>query len=148
MTDKWLVGLGLELKAYDIDNKAMLCSHFECNGNYFIKSSIEDKISILAKAGYFVDDHTLLYVNGGWADARTTRENIATGLGTESYKIWQQGWSLGFGGEYNFYQNLTAKLEYRYTLYLDEKVDTNLFLAHEKQTLNQNEVTAGITYHF
>ena len=152
LNDKWLVGLGADFKTYNADEKAQqydladltdLC----CS----IKSSVENKFSVLAKAGYLVNDKVLLYVNGGWANAQIKRSYMDTFFDyADSRKNWQDGWTMGLGGEFNFYQNIAAKIEYRYTD-LGNKTVPNVFDGNwgkQLQDLHQNELTAGITYRF
>ena len=152
LNDKWLVGLGADFKTYNADEKAQqydladltdLC----CS----IKSSVENKFSVLAKAGYLVNDKVLLYVNGGWANAQIKRSYMDTDFDyADSRKNWQDGWTMGLGGEFNFYQNIAAKIEYRYTD-LGNKTVPNVFDGNwgkQLQDLHQNELTAGITYRF
>ena len=152
LSDKWLAGLGVELKTYSADDMAqqykstdssVLC----CT----IKSSIKNKFSLLAKAGYLVDDKTLLYVNGGWAGAQVKRNYMDTEFDyVDSYKNWQDGWTIGLGSELNIYQHITAKIEYRYTDLGSKKI-RNVFdgnWGEQHQDVYQNELTAGIAYRF
>ena len=152
LSDKWLVGLGTEFKTYSADDTAqqykstdstVLC----CT----IKSSIKNKFSLLARAGYLVDDKTLLYVNGGWAGAQIKRNYMDTEFNyVDSYKNWQDGWTIGLGSELNIYQHITAKIEYRYTDLGSKKI-SHVFdgnWGEQHQDVYQNELTAGIAYRF
>lgn len=152
LNDKWLVGLGADFKTYNADDKAQQYGLLDltdlcCS----IKSSIENKFSVLAKAGYLVNDKVLLYVNGGWANAQIKRSYMQTSIDyADSRKNWQDGWTMGLGGEFNFYQNIAAKIEYRYTD-LGNKTVPNVFdgdWGKQLQDLHQNELTAGIIYRF
>ena len=127
----------------------------QCDGpceTYYIKSSLKNKFSLLAKAGYLVNDKSLLYVNGGWANAQFKRnyfDDDDGGIGSgDSLKSWQDGWTLGLGSEYHFYNNLTAKIEYRYTDLGSKTTYSPYYDYYEKQNVRQNEVTAGVAYHF
>jgi outer membrane immunogenic protein len=150
VNDKWLLGLGAEFKTYNANNTSEQCDG-PCE-NYYIKSSLRNKFSLLAKAGYLVNDKTLLYLNGGWANAQFKRnyfDDDDGGIGSgDSFKSWQDGWTLGLGSEYHFYNNLTAKIEYRYTDLGSKTTYSPYFDYNEKQNAHQNEVTAGVAYHF
>lgn len=67
--------------------------------------------SVRARAGVAVD-RTLFYVTGGYAfgDADVTSES-----GLLAYGEMLHGYTLGGGLEYAFSNNMTARLEYRYT---------------------------------
>lgn len=145
LNDKWLIGLGAEFKTYNDSDTVpwTSTSNITCCS---ITSSTEQKFSLLAKAGYLINNEFLLYVNGGWANAEIKRSYVDDVPTT--YKNWQDGWTLGAGGEYSIYQNLTAKIEYRYTDLGDKKISRPFPNVFEKQTVYQNELTAGIAYHF
>lgn len=152
LNDKWLVGIGAEFKTYNADDTAQQFNATDltdlcCS----IKSSIKNKFSVLAKAGYLLNNKALLYVNGGWANAQIKRSYSDTDFEyVDSYKNWQGGWTLGLGGEFNFFQNMTAKIEYRYTD-LGNKTVPNVFNGNwgrELHDFHQDELTAGITYRF
>jgi outer membrane immunogenic protein len=66
----------------------------------------------------------------------------------ESHKSWQDGWTLGIGSEYNFYQNLTAKLEYRYTDLGSKSIYASNSSSTQTQNTRQNELNVGVAYHF
>jgi outer membrane immunogenic protein len=143
LTDKWLLGLGAEFKTYNAKDTVSWGGCIYCT----IKSSVENKFSLLAKAGYLINDKTMFYVNGGWANAQIKRD-FKDDYPTPPYKNWQDGWTLGAGGEYSIYQNLTAKIEYCYTDLGDKQISRPTASVYEKQSVYQNELTAGIAYHF
>ena len=82
------------------------------NANY----SVEPKYSfdLTARAGYLADAKTLLYVRGGYTNART-HAAMVNGTAIESGSSSQSGWLAGGGVERQVAQNLTARLEYRYS---------------------------------
>lgn len=153
LQNNFLVGIEAEFKSYDANKEGNVTDIF---GNVIplkINSSFENKFSFLGKIGYLINDKTLAYVKGGWANAQIKRDytNNYTPV-VESHKSWQDGWTLGIGSEYNFYQNLTAKLEYRYTdlgsksIYASNMVtDSSLT---QTQNTRQNELNVGVAYHF
>jgi outer membrane immunogenic protein len=70
--------------------------------------------SVSARAGYQVDPKTLLYVRGGYenVDARVSLVNAnVTGRDTRTY----DGWLAGAGVERYLTDNVSARVEYRYS---------------------------------
>ena len=109
-------------------------------------TDIDKKISLLAKLGYLLNDKTLAYIEGGWSDANLNRSYCQ---GTcETHKNWQDGFTLGLGGEYNFYGNLTAKVDYQFTRLTDKSNFITQWNDSYKHNVNQNELTFGMAYHF
>jgi len=150
-----LLGIQTEFKSYNANKESNFISSsdstvFPQQSN----SSFENKFSFLGKIGYLVNDKTLAYVKGGWANAQIKRDytNYLYAAVIESHKSWQDGWTLGVGSEYNFFQNLTAKLEYRYTdlgsksIYASNMVTDSSFT--QTQNTRQNELNVGVAYHF
>lgn len=84
-----------------------------------------------ARVGVAVGDarDTLLYFKGGYTNARTTAET-----GTVKVSQDDDGYRVGAGVEHKFSQNMTAKVEYRYSDY--------------GQGLNRNQVVAGVGIRF
>jgi outer membrane immunogenic protein len=100
--------------------------------------SIEPRYSfdVTARAGYLVDPKTLLYVRGGYTNARTHATVVsATAIGSGSRS--QSGWLAGAGVERQVAQNVTARFEYRYSKFGegDGKDD-------------RHRVLAGLAYRF
>ena len=145
-----LLGIEAEFKSYSANEEGSFVSNIYISPQK-IKSSFENKFSFLGKIGYLVNNKTLVYVKGGWANAEIKRDYTNYTAVVESHKSWQDGWTLGVGSEYNFYQNLTAKLEYRYTdlgsksIYASNMV-TDPF--NQTQNTRQNELNVGVAYHF
>ena len=150
LQNNFLVGIEAEFKSYDANKEGNVTDIY----GYVIQkinSSLEKKFSFLGKIGYLVNDKTLAYVKGGWANAQIkrdyTNENDPTAV-VESHKSWQDGWTLGIGSEYNFYQNLTAKLEYRYTDLESKSIYASNYSSTQTQNTRQNELNVGVAYHF
>jgi len=150
LPNRWLLGIGTEFKSYGIDKQ----NAYSSDSRFQLKSSFDNKFSLLAKAGYLLNDKSLIYVNGGWTNAKIKRDFLDEDLpqNSQSHKTWQDGWTVGLGGEYNFYQNLTAKIEYRYSDFGSESIYIPYFSSssnnNQKQNTYQNEFTLGVAYHF
>ncbi|MBS0475967.1 MAG: porin family protein [Proteobacteria bacterium] len=84
-----------------------------------------------ARVGVAVGDarDTLLYFKGGYTNARFTAET-----GGVSASTAEDGYRLGAGVEHKFTQNVSAKVEYRYSDY--------------GSGVNRNQVVAGVAYRF
>jgi outer membrane immunogenic protein len=78
--------------------------------------SIDPKYSfdLTARAGYLVDPRTLIYARGGYTNARA-RTSITNAAGVQSASDNQDGWVVGGGVERMVAQNVSARLEYRYS---------------------------------
>ena len=75
-----------------------------------------------ARAGILASPSTLIYVKGGYTNARY---NILANNGTTELdqNIDTDGWRLGAGAEMALSENLFAKLEYRYSKYEEAEID-------------------------
>ena len=150
LQNNFLVGIEAEFKSYDANKEGNVTDIY----GYVIQkinSSLEKKFSFLGKIGYLVNDKTLAYVKGGWANAQIKRDYYTDDTlpaVVESHKSWQDGWTLGIGSEYNFYQNLTAKLEYRYTDLESKSIYASNYSSTQTQNTRQNELNVGVAYHF
>src|SRR5579864_5827543 len=78
--------------------------------------SVDPKYSfdLTARAGYLVKPQTLLYVRVGYTNARV-RTTITTPGGIQSSSDARDGWLVGAGVERAVAQNVSARLEYRYS---------------------------------
>ena len=103
-----------------------------------INYSVEPKYSfdITARAGYLVTPQTLLYVRGGYASARV-RTTITNAAAIQSASDTEDGWLAGAGVERAVAQNVSARLEYRYSK-LSEGVGKD----------QRHRVLAGLSYRF
>lgn len=78
--------------------------------------SIDPKYSfdVTARAGYRLEPKTLLYIRGGYTNART-RATVTNGTVDESASRSESGWLVGGGAEHQLAQNVSARLEYRFS---------------------------------
>ena len=145
----WLLGITGEYATYDAQDSYNNLQNGVPN-NVTTVSSIEQKVSLLAKLGYLINDKTLLFVTGGYSTAEMSRDyDQESPNRSEKHKDWQNGWTIGLGGDYFFYKNLSANLEYRYTDFGTDNVIVAMWNdAPQPQEVRQDEVTFGITYHF
>ena len=103
--------------------------------------------SLRARVGY-ATGKALLYVTGGWAfgDFDFNGGRPAVGFAS-SYSETRHGWTIGTGGEFAISNNVTMRLEYRYTDF--GKASGNLFSGVRMPVdLDTHAVRAGISYKF
>ncbi len=75
--------------------------------------SVDPRLAVYvsARAGYLIDDRTMLYLRGGHASARIhTSTGQAAAIGSTL-----DGWHAGAGLEYAIAKHANARIEYRYT---------------------------------
>lgn len=100
--------------------------------------SIDPKrsIDLSARAGYLVTPATLLYVRGGYANARVGTR-IVNGTTTLSGSEGRDGWLVGGGVEQMVTDKISTRLEYRYSDFSkgDGKFD-------------RHQVLLGVAYRF
>jgi len=75
-----------------------------------------------ARAGYIVAPATMLYVKGGYTNAKLNVLAGSTSQTTDT-KFNLDGWRLGAGAEHAMGPNSYAKLEYRYSNYERSNID-------------------------
>jgi outer membrane immunogenic protein len=96
-------------------------------------------IDLTARGGVLVTPQSLLYVRGGYSNARYTLR-----LGDAGLSENRDGWTLGGGFEQSFGNNVSGRVEYRYSDYgRDTAVDGGSTFEGK---LSRNQVMAGIAY--
>ena len=100
--------------------------------------SVDPKYSfdLTARAGYLVNPQTLLYVRGGYTNARI-RTTITDAAGIDSASSDRDGWLAGGGIERQVAQNVSARVEYRYSK-----------LSEGDGRDQRHRVLAGLSYRF
>lgn len=78
--------------------------------------SVDPKYSfdVTARAGYLVNPKTLVYARGGYTNARV-RTTVTTPMGVSTASNSRDGWVVGGGVERVIAQNVSARVEYRYS---------------------------------
>lgn len=101
-------------------------------------------IAVTARAGTLVNPQTLLYVRGGYANARYR-------FGDEAFSLRsnRDGWLAGAGVERAFTENVSARLEYRYSDFGDlTDVARSFNLAADEASFDRHQVLVGVSYRF
>ena len=111
--------------------------------NYgFAGNALDWQGSIRARAG-FAFDRALIYATGGFAFAGVSGSFGLLDSGDDNLT----GWTLGAGIEYAFTNNLTTRLEYRYTNFDGgDNVFNNVSLG--SNDIEFHTVRAGLSYKF
>ncbi len=91
---------------------------------------------LTARAGYLVNDKTLAYVRGGYANTRVRTTLVSDGATTRASDNLD-GWLVGGGVERTLTDKISARLEYRYT-----------DLGNNGGQYDQHQALVGISYNF
>lgn len=91
---------------------------------------------LTARAGYLVDDKTLAYVRGGYANVRVRTTQVSDDA-TSHTSDNLDGWLVGGGVERMLTDNISARLEYRYTDF-----------GNNGGQYDQHQALVGISYNF
>ena len=91
---------------------------------------------LTARAGYLVNDKTLAYVRGGYANTRV-RTTLISDDSTTRASDNLDGWLVGGGVERSFTDKISARLEYRYT-----------DLGNNGGQYDQHQALVGVSYNF
>ncbi len=103
-----------------------------------------------ARIGINAAPNTLLYVKGGYTNAKLNiRNNDGTFESDNDFDL--DGYRVGAGAEYAFQQNAFVKLEYRYSNYSEGEVDFDGNLPDTNRfnvDLDRHQVMAGLGVRF
>ena len=91
---------------------------------------------LTARAGYLVNDKTLVYLRGGYANTRV-RATLASDTDVVTTSDNLDGWLVGGGAERALTDDISARLEYRYT-----------DLGSDGGEFDQHQALVGISYNF
>ena len=83
-------------------------------GSALVTVDPKRSLDLTARAGYLVSDNTLLYARGGYTNARV-RTAVDDAAGFRSASANRDGWLIGGGVERALGDNVSARLEYRYS---------------------------------
>lgn len=107
-------------------------------------------IYVGARAGIKATPNTLVYVKGGYTNARF-KVRSGDGTITSNERIDTDGWRLGAGVEQKMGANTFAKLEYRYSKYSEAEVDFSDDFPDTERfdvDLDRHQVVASVGYRF
>jgi outer membrane immunogenic protein len=145
--DSLVLGLEGDIEYADLDDKIDI---FNQAGNLAGHDEVEvDWLGSVRLRGGFAVDRALFYATGGLAVGSAklkTEDDNGESLVDETETEW--GWTVGGGIEYAFTDDLSARVEYRYT-------DLGTIKAHgeeenvdDKADLAFHAVRVGLSWHF
>jgi outer membrane immunogenic protein len=153
---RFVFGLEGDIEDSDINNRYVIGFPFT-NTTGTVKTDWQG--SIRGRVG-LAFDRVLLYATGGWAWARVT-DTYCTLVGGvcaiggpgffDSISSTRNGGTVGVGLEYAFFNNFSARVEYRYTRFQDNTNTLPNFLAPPGRSvdyLEENAVRVGLSYRF
>jgi outer membrane immunogenic protein len=107
--------------------------------------------TVRARVGW-ASNNWLIYATGGWSfiDAEYTASNAGGGGAFgPTYSDTTNGWNVGGGVEWGFYQNWSAKLEYLYHDFGDTGLPASSFgPGNPNVDLQLNTVRFGVNFRF
>lgn len=107
-------------------------------------------IYVGARVGAKVSPNTLLYVKGGYTNAKLDiRSNDGTTEYNEDFDL--DGWRVGGGVEHAWNQNMFTKLEYRYSNYKEGEIDFDGSLPDSNRfdvDTDRHQIVASVGWRF
>jgi outer membrane immunogenic protein len=105
------------------------------NDRGIVRTTIDPRLAVYlsARAGYLINDKTLLYVRGGCASIRTHTNVGQSAIVSSSL----DGWHAGAGLEYALGKHVNARIEYRYT-----------DVGGSKNSYERQQALVGLAYRF
>lgn len=102
-------------------------------------------ITLTARAGVRLSQRSLVYVRGGYANARFDLDNGANSVGTS-----RDGWTFGPGVEFLLSDNISARIEYRHSDFGDPGQSFRAlgFTNVNDGRLFRNQVLGGVSFQF
>jgi outer membrane immunogenic protein len=88
-------------------------------------------------------DRTLVYGTAGWAFG-----DVKVDKGFASYSDVRNGWTAGVGVEHMLTNNLSARIEYRYTDFGRADFGNTALNSTDRSTVDQHAVRAGLSLKF
>ncbi|WP_413990624.1 outer membrane protein [Labrys okinawensis] len=112
-------------------------------------SRMDWNASIRARAGYGID-RFLPYITGGVAFGGYKFDPVYGAAGRQPFSDTLTGWTIGGGLEYGFTDNITGRIEYRYTDYgnMSTGIKNVAPLENSRTDLKTNDVHVGVSYKF
>jgi outer membrane immunogenic protein len=93
-------------------------------------------LSIDLKAGYLLDDKTLIYALGGYTHSEIKVSATVAGY-SDSASVKGNGWNIGAGAEYRFTREWSGFGEYRFNQ-----------VKKDGATIEVSQIKAGVAYRF
>ncbi len=103
-------------------------------------------IAATARLGYLVSPQSLIYVRGGYANARFDIRDATTSISEN-----RDGYQIGAGYEQQLTRNVSARIEYAYSRFGNDNLPAlaaDLGADAARLKYSRNAVTAGLNFRF
>ncbi len=127
---------------------------FDSNATFETKWEIGDSWAIGARLGFLAMDNALIYVLGGYTEAKVKSELTLSDDDGEfkfhtSDSSWEDGWFVGGGIEALLTQNISLKAEYRFNDYgsVDRSDSETNFVANANSSFGTGKQDGDVTVH-
>lgn len=117
--------------------------------NAFHRTKIDWQGSIRGRLGVAFD-RLMIYATGGvaFADIKRTAGTLVPAATLVTNDETAVGWTLGAGAEYAFTNNITGRVEYRYTDYGRDSSSNLVTNTRDSNKVHTHAVRAGLSYKF
>ena len=142
LNGNWLIGLQGDYTRSNIGTNLDVAGGFL---TYELEAT--NTVNLLARGGHIVDDSTLMYVVGGWTKTWFNGDLTLDGDSVFPNDYNKSGWTFGGGVETAISNNITAKLEYRATIYNTISIFNEPGLISVDSDAVEQTARAVISYH-
>ena len=154
LSENILLGFDVSYHKFnDKDHNTTWLLRGQADNDYPSTAKLDDRADLKAKLGYvFNNADSLIYVTSGFS--RLNMEHIEVSdnfVGTGNLKSTHNGWIVGLGGEHFISNQLSMNLEYLYTNYSNECVDSSfLYDPGDKDCyeIDDGSLRLGLNYWF
>ncbi len=148
-SDSLVLGVEGDIEFADIDGDTDIIHVDNDNEDEGDASQEIDWLGSLRLRAGFAFDRALLYATGGLAVGGVKVEASLAEASDASNKDTEWGWTVGGGLEYALTDDVSARIEYRYTDLGDTDLDMDHFAISQLEFENTfHAVRAGVSWHF
>jgi outer membrane immunogenic protein len=148
-SDSLVLGVEGDIEYADIDGDTDIIHVDNDNEDEGDASQEIDWLGSLRLRAGFAFDRALLYATGGLAVGGVKVEASLAEAPDASNKDTEWGWTVGGGLEYALTDDVSARIEYRYTDLGDTDLDVDHFVIGQLDFENTfHAVRAGVSWHF
>ena len=144
-----LFGIEANYHFYGADDETNEKYNGVVDESYLVETNIKQKATLKARLGYvFNNEKTLAFLTGGYATSKIkTRFEGGTSYGNDTETKWHEGYLVGGGIEHFVNEKLTARVEYNYIDYNNEKIDS-IYDSKFHNRIDEHSIQVGLIYHF
>ena len=142
-----LLGIEANYHFYGADDETNDKRNGIYNASYFVQTNIKQKATMKARLGYvFNNEKTLAFLTGGYATSKIKTRFDGTSI-NDTETQWHNGYLVGGGIEHFVNEKLTARIEYNFIDYNNEKIDS-IYNSKYHNRIDEHSVLVGLIYHF